>query len=266
MRAMQFPAGPSVRLCGRACHLRHCSSSPPFRIRKWTFPRSGWNITRSCPVTTAPGTRCIGRILHTRQLRSSWRIRILLFGVSSLIVPPRAEKPTSTRAKEPRAFCVRRLNLSCYRGYKYTSHCALGRSNSVQNASLAVPQTFRAPVERLDRWYSKVERAGRYLSFSRGNGWWTLIDPCNDFACVWARVNERIELRCSLLAEFMDGLWAECIKQFCTIRWKYNWIVLRNCIELIRCNEIFKNSCTILLIDSFFSFYSLYCNWIKSQN
>lgn len=26
MRAMQFPAGPSVRLCGRACHLRHCSS------------------------------------------------------------------------------------------------------------------------------------------------------------------------------------------------------------------------------------------------
>lgn len=99
-----------------------------------------------------------------------------------------------------------------------------------------------------------------------GNGWWTLIDPCNDFACVWARVNECIELRCSLLAEFMDGLWAECIKQFCTIRWKYNWIVLRNCIELIRCNEIFKNSCTILLIAFFFSFYSLYCNWIKSQN
>lgn len=150
MRAMQFPAGPSVRLCGRACHLRHCSSpSPPlpsplpFRIRKWTFPRSGWNITRSCPVRTAPGRVSAGSYTHVSfdPTRSSWRIHTSV-RCSRIHLDRSAgtEKPTSTSAN--RVHSVWRSNLSCYRGYKYTSHCALGRSNSVQNASLAVPRTF----------------------------------------------------------------------------------------------------------------------------
>lgn len=157
---------PSVRSC---MPLTPLFLLPSFSHTKVNIPAIRMEYNAILSGYNRPGDALYrADLAHTSASISSWRIRILLFGVSSLIVPPRAEKPTSTRAKEPRAFCVRRLNLSCYRGYKYTSHCALGRSNSVQNASLAVPQTFRAPVERLDRWYSKVERAGRYLSFSRG--------------------------------------------------------------------------------------------------